>query len=122
MPRSSAQQLADARRRYRALAAQLADIGLITAGSLTSRYTHCASPGCRCHANPPQPHGPYWQWTAKVGGKTVTRRLTDDQARLYQDWIGNDRKLRALIDQMRTTAAEATELIMNQAGQRPAKV
>ena len=116
MPRSSAQQLADAQRRYRALAAQLADIGLITGGSLTSRYTHCASPGCHCNADPPQPHGPYWQWTAKVGGKTVTRRLSDAQARLYQNWIGNDRTLRSLIDQMRTIAAEATELIMKQAG------
>jgi len=34
---------------------------------------------------------PYWQWTAKVDGKTVTRRLTAREAALYQEWIGNDR-------------------------------
>jgi hypothetical protein len=122
MPRSRAQRLASAQRRYRTLAAQLADVGLIAAGSLTRRYTHCTSPGCRCNAEPPRPHGPYWQWTAKVNGKTVTRRLTDVEARLYQEWIDNDRTLRALIDQMRTTAAEATQLIMEQARDTTPKV
>src|SRR3974390_730771 len=27
------------------------------------RYPRCAPPGCKCHADPPQPHGPYYQWT-----------------------------------------------------------
>ena len=48
----------------------------IAAGSITHRHTRCGKPNCRCHANPPQLHGPYWQWTAKINGKTVTRRLT----------------------------------------------
>jgi hypothetical protein len=112
MARSTAQRLASAQRRYHALAGQLADTGLIAAGSLTRRYTRCTSAGCRCNAEPPQPHGPYWQWTAKIDGKTVTRRLSEADARLYQEWIGNDRKLRALIAEMRQVAAEATELIM----------
>jgi alkanesulfonate monooxygenase SsuD/methylene tetrahydromethanopterin reductase-like flavin-dependent oxidoreductase (luciferase family) len=111
MPRSSADQLAAYQRRYRELAEQVADIGFIAAGSITHRYTHCATPGCHCHADPPQRHGPYWQRTAKVAGKTVTHRLSETEARLYQEWIGNDRKLRALIQQMRQVAAEATALI-----------
>lgn len=45
----------------------------------------CANHNCRCHADPPQPHGPYWQWTAKINGKTVTPRLTDPEAALYQN-------------------------------------
>jgi hypothetical protein len=36
-------------------------------------------PGCRWQADPPQLHGTYHQWTRKIGGKTVTRILTDDQ-------------------------------------------
>jgi hypothetical protein len=96
-------------------AAQLADVGLITSGSITRRYTRCGSPGCRCHADPPQPHGPYWQQTAKVNGKTVTRRLTEHQASLYIEWISNDRKLRAVIAQMRKIAAKATELQLKEA-------
>ena len=111
-PTNTTERLADYEQKYRDLAAQLATIGLIHSGSVTRRYTRCATPGCKCHADPPHPHGPYYQWTAKTNGKTVTRRLTEDEATLYQEWIANDRRLRALITQMRQTAAKATELIM----------
>src|SRR5450755_715327 len=90
-PTTTTERLADYETRYRELAAELAGIGLIHSGSVTRRYTRCATPGCKCHADPPQPHGPYYQWTAKVNGKTVTRRLTKTQASLYQEWIDNDR-------------------------------
>jgi hypothetical protein len=64
--------LASYQRRYRELAAQLAEIGFIASGSIVVRYTRCASAGCRCRADPPQRHGPYYQWSAKIDGKTVT--------------------------------------------------
>jgi len=104
------ERLADYERRYRELARQLADIGLISSGSVTRRYTYCATPGCRCHADPPQPHGPYYQWTTKVNGKTVTRRLSAGEAKLYKEWIDNDRKMRRLITRMRQVAAKASEI------------
>ena len=122
MARSAAQRLATYQRRYRELAAQLADVGYIAAGSITRRHTRCANAGCRCHADPPQMHGPYWQWTAKIDGKTVTRRLSDTEAGLYQEWIANDRQLRAIITQMREVAAKATELIRNEVTNNGAKV
>lgn len=112
MARSTTERLAAYHARYAQLAGQLTNIGLIAAGTITHRYTRCASPGCRCNADPPRPHGPYYQWTAKVNGKTVTRRLTVDEARLYQDWIANDRQLRAIITKMRQVAAKATDLII----------
>lgn len=107
---TDAERLANYERRYRALAAQLGQIGLISSGSVVRRYTYCANAGCRCRANPPRPHGPYYQWSAKVNGKTVTRRLSAAEAALYKEWIANDRKLRRLIDQMRTVAAQAAEI------------
>ena len=122
MARSTAQRLATYRSRYRELVAQLADVGYIAAGSITRRHTRCGTPSCRCHADPPQMHGPYWQWTAKIDGKTVTRRLSQTEAELYQGWIANDRELRAVIAQMRQVAAKATELTMNEAKNKSAKV
>ncbi|MBK6858346.1 MAG: hypothetical protein IPG97_17805 [Microthrixaceae bacterium] len=110
MARTHQQRLAAYDDRYRALAAQLAEIGPISAGTLTRRFTRCASPGCKCRADPPRPHGPYWQLTRKIDGKTVTRRLTPAQAKLYRQWIANDRRLRRTIDQMRTVAAKANEI------------
>lgn len=116
------QRLARYENRYRELAAQLADIGMISAGSLTRRYTRCTSPGCKCRADPPQPHGPYWQWTRKIDGKTVTRRLTTAEAKLYQEWIANDRRMRRIIEQMRTTASKAAEIRLTQTSTPDAKV
>lgn len=113
-PTNTTERLADYEQRYRELAAQLASIGMIHSGSVTRRYTRCATPGCKCHADPPQPHGPYYQWTAKINGKTVTRRLTENEAELYQEWIANDRQLRHLIQQMRHIAAKAAELTLKQ--------
>lgn len=110
MARSPQQRLAVYDDRYRQLAAELADIGPISAGTLTRRYTRCTSPGCKCRADPPRPHGPYWQLTRKIDGKTVTRRLTPAQAKLYRQWIANDRRLRRTINQMRTVAAKANEI------------
>ena len=122
MARSTQARLAAYQRSYRALAARIAEIGYIAAGSITCRHTRCGTAGCRCHADPPQPHGPYWQWTAKINGKTVTRRLSQSEAAIYQQWIDNDRHLRTLIDEMRQVAAKATELIMKEAASHQAKV
>jgi hypothetical protein len=112
---STAARLADYERRYRELAQRLTAIGYIGQGSITYRHNTCGKPNCRCHADPPQLHGPYYQWTAKVDGKTITRRLSQNEVDLYQRWIDNDREFRSLIAQMREVAAQATELILKDA-------
>lgn len=108
-------RLAEYERRYREIANQMAGIGLVSSGSITRRYTRCGTTGCKCHADPPQRHGPYWQWTTKVDGKTVTRRLNPAQAELYQEWITNDRQLRHLIQQMRQIAAKIADFELTEA-------
>lgn len=101
-------------RRYRELAGKFANIGYITAGSVAARYNRCGKPNCACHADPSKLHGPYWHWTAKIDGKTVNRRLSQHEADLYNEWITNDRHARALLTQMRTLAAKATSLILQE--------
>jgi len=115
-------RLAAYKRRYHQIAAQIAQIGFIASGSVTQRYTRCGTPTCACHADPPRRHGPYWQWTAKIDGKTVTRRLTPHQATLYKEWIANDRHLRKLTAQMREIAGKATTLTLNSIAPPPPKV
>jgi hypothetical protein len=102
---------------YRALAdelaVELATVGFISPGSVVSRYTACGKTGCRCQADPPQRHGPYYQWSRAVAGTTVSRRLTQDQAQLYQDWIANRRRIEQLLTQMERTSAAAADLLLN---------
>lgn len=105
-------KLASYERRYRELARQLADIGFIASGSVALRYNRCGKAYCGCHADPPRLHGPYWRFTAKVDNKTVNKALSESEARLYEQWIANDRTVRALLGEMRSVAAEAQALIL----------
>ena len=122
MPRAKSKTLADYEREYRRLLDELAGIGFIRSGSLAPRYNYCGKPNCRCHGDPPQPHGPYFQWTAKVDGRTVNRRLSAREAALYREWIDNNSRLRAMIDELRTVAAQATDLILEDARRSEAEV
>jgi hypothetical protein len=79
---------------------KLARTGKILPGSIQQRHTRCGRAGCACQADPPRPHGPYWQWTRKVAGKTVTRRLTTEQSDRYRPWIDNHRRIRELLAQL----------------------
>lgn len=116
------QRLANYQRRYDELAAQIADIGYIASGTILSRHTKCGTKACRCHADPPRLHGPYWQLTKKQAGKTITRHLNNHEMALYQEWIDNDRELQRVITELRKTAAKATKLLLKNAGDQPAKV
>ncbi len=108
-----ADDLPQLRRRHQALAARLGQVGFAVSGSLTRRYTRCGKPGCRCQADPPQRHGPYYQLTRKVAGKTVTTRLTAGQAARYAGWIANQRELRRLIAEMEDISRQAAGLILS---------
>ena len=102
-------------RSYRALAAELASLGFISQGSVVVRYTSCGKPGCRCQGDPPRRHGPYYQWSRAVAGKTVSRRLTEGEAELYRGWIANRRRLEEIVARMEQISAAAGELLLRQA-------
>ena len=74
------------------IAAELARAGFALPGTLTVRSYACGKPNCRCHADPPRLHGPYAEWTRKIGGKTVTRRLTPAELAEYQPLFDNAQK------------------------------
>ena len=100
------------------LAAQLAQVGFIVPGTVYSRYMPCGKAGCRCQANPPQLHGPYWEWSRSVGGRTLSRRLSEPQARLYQEWIANRRRLAAIVGEMEAVSLQAAEITLHQQAQQ----
>jgi len=90
------------------ITAGLAAAGPALPGTLTIRSYACGKPRCRCHADPPALHGPYAEWTRKVGGKTVTRRLTDAELAAWQPLFDNARKIRALIAELNDLTLEIT--------------
>ncbi|MFZ1307943.1 MAG: DUF6788 family protein [Candidatus Microthrix parvicella] len=72
-------------------------------------------------ADPPQRHGPYWQWTRKVAAKTVTVRLSPEEAVLYQEWIDNNRRLRRIVADMDKVSTKARKILLAQAAKAASK-
>ena len=99
---------------YEMLKKLVADIGFIRRGSVVRRFMPCGKPGCRCQGTPPRLHGPYYQWTRKVRGKTVTVRLSPEEAALMQKWIANGRQLDKLVSRMETLSLQVTERMLRQ--------
>lgn len=93
-------------RRRDKITAQIAALGLPLPGSLVERRTACGNHGCRCHADPPQLHGPYLSWTRKVNGKTVTRTLNPHQAERLRPLLDNARRLRELVSALEALALQ----------------
>lgn len=88
---------------------RLAKIDFVLPGSVSEVMSRCGKPNCRCNADPPQLHGPYYQWTRKVAGRTVTRKLTKDQAQRFKAWFDNSRKLRELIARLEALSIQILE-------------
>jgi hypothetical protein len=88
------------------IAAGLAAVGYALPGTRTVRAYACGKLNCRCHADPPRLHGPYAEWTRKIGGKTITRRLTPAELAEYQPLFDNARKLRALLAELQDLTLE----------------
>lgn len=102
-------ELAQLDRRYRELKKRLQDLGYAVAGTIAERYTMCGKATCRCHADPPQRHGPYYQYSRKVAGKTTSRLIRPEQVDQYRQWIADRRtpdEITAAIDEISHQAAE----------------
>jgi hypothetical protein len=97
------------RRAQARIAASLGEIGFALPGSLVMRTTACGKAGCHCQADPPVLHGPYLTWTRTTGGKTVTRKISEEQQAYYQAWFDNARKLHQLVTDLETLSLRAFE-------------
>jgi phytoene dehydrogenase-like protein len=91
------------------ITARLAAVSFALPGTVADRMTRCGHRGCRCHADPPQPHGPYHQWTRKKDGRTATRILSDDQLADYAPWFDNHKRIRELITELEELSLAITD-------------
>jgi len=87
-------------RRYEETKGMLTAVGYFCRGTVLCRLMPCGKPGCRCQATPPRLHGPYYQWTRKVQGKTVTVRISAREAKLVRQGIANARRFDAVASRM----------------------
>ena len=79
------------------IANQIAALGDLRSGSVTSTTGKCGKPNCHCHQPKDPGHGPNLRLTYKVTGKTVTESLPDPAAiRKAEREIAEFRKLQSL--------------------------
>ena len=75
-------------------------VGLVVKGSLPGslvvRSMRCGHHNCACHADPPQLHGPYVQWSYSYRGKRFNRWLSAEQADRLRDQVDRGRRIKEL--------------------------
>ena len=97
------------RRAQAAIARRLGEAGFALPGSLLERSMTCGKATCRCHGDPPRLHGPYFQWTRKIDGKTVTRNLDAGEMASYGPWFTNARRIRDLVTELEALSLTIVE-------------
>ena len=93
---------------------KLADLGDLRPGTLSEQYNVCGNPGCRCKANPPQKHGPYYQLSWTRNRKSTTRFVRKPQVRTVRSQIKNYDRLQALVNQWIEASIELCDLRLKQ--------
>lgn len=103
--------LAEFEQKRRAIAQQIAELGDLRAGSITSTSGRCGKPACRCH-QPGQPaHGPNLRLTYKVDAKTVSESLpTPTAIHKVEREVAEFRKFQQLSREFVDTNAEICRL------------
>lgn len=88
----------------------LAALGDLRPGVLTQQYNVCGSPGCRCKADPPRKHGPYYQLSWSRQRKSTTRFVRKHQVPTVRAQVTNYARLQSLVDQWVEAAIELCDL------------
>lgn len=83
-------------------------------GILTQQYNVCGKAGCRCKANPPQKHGPYYQLSFTRKGKSSTQFVKREDLLLVRQQVRNYRRLRTLLDRWITLGMELSRFRLQQ--------
>ena len=100
--------------RFRGLAAEVSGVWPYVGGTVNTHYVRCGKPNCHCAKGPG--HGPYTDWTRKIAGKTVTRRLSESQAAVLRELTENGRRRRQVLRAMDEASVEFALLLLVQGG------
>lgn len=87
------------KKKFNELRKNLGKMGYIVQGTLTERYQNYMG----------KKVGPYYQWTFKKNGKTVTVNLSKEQAALFREAISNYKELKKILSDMKSLSRQILE-------------
>ena len=97
-------------KRIQSLKHQISQLGDLRPGALSKQYNICGNPNCRCKADPPVKHGPYYQISFTRHGKSSSQFVREEDLVEVQQQLENYRLLRQLVDEWITLSAELSSL------------
>lgn len=71
----------------------------VCSGTLLLRSLVCGKNNCRCKAQKPSLHGPYYYWSRRMEGRQVSKVLSKGQARIVKQSIENYQRALKLLRQ-----------------------
>lgn len=83
--------------------------GHLLPGGVIERMMRCGKPNCRCAADSPHLHGPYYQWGYTKERRSYTRRLTEAQFERYGSDIERGRRLMELLIELDSAEVSRVE-------------
>ena len=96
---------------------QLAALGDLRPGSLSTQYNVCGTPGCRCKATPPEKHGPYDQVSFTRKGKSSSKFVRKEDLNTVRRELKNYEVMKTLVDRWIDLATELSNIRL--ANKRP---
>lgn len=105
-PAKNEKQIRMLERKRARVVRQLSRLGPVLQGNIAPRTIlrdDPEAPGTK------KEYGPYYQWTRKREGKTVTVNLSQSQVTRYQKAIDENRKLESLLEQLRALSLQLLE-------------
>lgn len=100
--------------RFQELQRELLQLDYFLKGTVSKRMMKCGQTRCACHRDPSKRHGPYFEWTYKVNGKTVNVKLSPEAAPLYRAATQRYRKLKTILARLERISRTALARLAKQ--------
>lgn len=107
---NAAKQEAQIERQIEKVKRDLAALGDLRPGSLSTQYNVCGSPGCRCKATPPKKHGPYYQLSYTRKSKSSTKFVRKEDLPAIRKQLKNYERMKLLVDRWIDLSTELSNL------------
>jgi hypothetical protein len=92
---------------------ELATLGDLRPGNLSQQFNVCGKLGCRCKADPPRRHGPYFQISYTWQGRSHTQFVRKDDLPTVEQQLQNYLRLRELLDEWIEAGIALSQLRIN---------
>ena len=88
-------------KQYLNIKKELLKLGFIIYGSVNTVYHRCGRSYCKCKKDKSKLHGPYYLWTWKEKGKTISKKLSLKQVEIFKMLKKNKKAFDLITERMK---------------------